>query len=232
MDGWGNKVMKPIVYIVAPSAEFLESIAIAANESHFIPLPYETFDQFAEYYEELSAGCILLAAQKFDSVAKEQILRIFSRHFSAQVILVLSSWNLAEVVLAVQQGVSDVLSDRDPGKRIVLAISQAVERDKVCRRKLDFDLPWPIRDQLDDQESEILSRLINGQTTKQIVAELEISARTIHYRKQSIYAKIGVQDRNEAIEVCRRHRKADTAQFGWYASLPTKGVVSQWKKNA
>ena len=222
MDGWGNKVMKPIVYIVTPSAEFLESVAIAANESHFIPLAYETFEQFAEYYDELSAGCILLAAQKFDSVVKEQVSRIFSCHTSAQIILVLSNWNLEEVVLAVQQGVSNVVSDRDPRERIAIVIGQAMERDQLCRSRLGFDLPRPIRDQLDNREAEILCRLINGRTTKEIVAELDVSARTLHYRKKAIYAKIGVQDRNEAIEVCRRRRKSDSSQFGWYATLPAE----------
>jgi len=222
MDGWSNKVMKPIVYIVAPSAEFLESTAIAAHESHFMPLAYETFEQFAEYYDELSAGCILLAAQRFDSVAKLQVSRIFSRHSSAQIILVLSNWKLAEVVLAVQQGVCEIVSDRDRHDTIAMAIGQAMQRDHVCRSQLGFDLPRTIRNQLENQEAEILCRLINGRTTKEIVAELDISARTIHYRKKAIYAKIGVQDRNEAIEVCRRHRKSDSSQFGWYASLPTK----------
>jgi len=222
MDGLSIRVERPIVYIVSTSAELLDLVAIAINESHFIPLAYETFEQFAEYYDELSAGCVLLATEKYDSVSKEQVSRIFSRSPSAQVILVLSIWSLAEVVLAVQQGVSELVSDRDTVERIASAIGQAMERDHICRSKLDPVLPQPIRDQLDNQEAEILSRLINGRTTKEISVELDLSARTIHYRKQSIYAKIGVQDRNEAIEVCRRHRKSDASQFGWYATLPTK----------
>ena len=227
MDGLKRKILRSIVYIVSPSCELLESVAIAAKESQVIPLAYEEFERFAEFFDEMSPGCILLATAKYDSVAIEQLSRIFSRSPSAQVVLVLSIWSMADIVRAVQQGVSDLLSDGESFEKIVGVIGRAIERDNVCRSRITNDLPHRIRDQLDDHEAKLLSQIIQGRTTKQIVKELALSARTIHYRKKSIYSKIGVQDRNEAIEVCRQHRKAEASLNGWHACLPMESKLRE-----
>jgi len=227
MDGLNSRFEKPIVYIVSPSCELLECVAIAANESQFIPLAYEEFDRFEEFFDEMSPGCILIATANYDAVAIEQMCRIFSRSPSAQIALVLSIWSMADIVRAVQQGVSDLLSSGDSFETIALAIGRAITRDDVCRSRISNDLPHRIRVRLDDHEARLLSQIIQGRTTKQIVTELDVSARTIHYRKKSIYSKIGVQDRNEAIEVCRQHRKAEASLNGWHACLPMESKLRE-----
>jgi len=49
--------------------------------------------------------------------------------------------------------------------------------------------------------------MVRGRTTKQVAAELDISIRTVHYRKKALLEKVGVQNRSEAIELVRRMRQ-------------------------
>ncbi len=52
---------------------------------------------------------------------------------------------------------------------------------------------------LSPREAEVLQAMMRGHTTAAIATQLEISPRTIHKHAQSIYAKLGVNDRIAAV---------------------------------
>jgi two-component system, NarL family, response regulator len=56
-------------------------------------------------------------------------------------------------------------------------------------------------DALTDKELQILKKIAEGQSNKKIAAELFISEGTVKFHSNSIYAKLGVSSRTEAVKV-------------------------------
>ncbi|MFV9502969.1 MAG: protein kinase domain-containing protein [Oscillochloridaceae bacterium umkhey_bin13] len=75
-----------------------------------------------------------------------------------------------------------------------LAIRPAVQGGTLVEATLP--LPQPIH--LTTREHEVLQLLAQGQSNKQIAAELQLSPRTINFHLDNIYAKLGVNSRIEA----------------------------------
>ena len=69
--------------------------------------------------------------------------------------------------------------------------------------------PLPAREHpfptVSEREREILDLLVLGKRTNEIAAALYISPKTVSNQLTSIYAKLGVSDRTEAILVAREH---------------------------
>ncbi len=57
---------------------------------------------------------------------------------------------------------------------------------------------------LTQRESEVLARLVAGRTNKAIAAELVVSEETVKSHTRSIYQKLGVSDRAQAVAVALR----------------------------
>ena len=120
-----------------------------------------------------------------------------------QVIAFAESWHVAHVVQAIKLGAIEVIefpSDRDS---LLRAIQQALCTDQQDMRRLDELIPKAILEKLSSDEVRILRLLIQGRTAKEVGATLDVSVRTIHYRKKSLLRKLGVENRSEAIELIR-----------------------------
>jgi DNA-binding NarL/FixJ family response regulator len=93
---------------------------------------------------------------------------------------------------------------------MVDALTESISCDRAKRTRLSLSIPESVMAQLNSDEASILSLLIQGRTTKEIGSELDLSVRTIHYRKTSMFKKLGVRDRSEAVEMVRTIRRGNT----------------------
>lgn len=64
------------------------------------------------------------------------------------------------------------------------------------------DYPFP---RLSEREREVLDHLVIGKRTNEIAAALFVSPKTVSNQLSSIYSKLGVTDRTEAILLARTH---------------------------
>lgn len=205
---------RPWVYLISPSQSLIEQMKAVANQLELIASAYDSFQDFSLNYDESTSGCILLCTDRHATETIDTIQQFTAKYAFAQFILCVSNWPVQDVVRAVKLGVSDVISFETETGRLRESIAHAIRRDRFNRSKLRLDIPQSIAEQLTSEESTIFNLMMQGKTTKQIGAELDLSVRTIHYRKKSIFAKLGVLDRNGAIEMVRRHRQSPTMPSG------------------
>ena len=62
----------------------------------------------------------------------------------------------------------------------------------------------PVRNPLSAREREVLGMLVRGLPNKEIAAHLFIADRTVKFHAQSIYRKLEVANRTEAVSVAIR----------------------------
>lgn len=198
--------LRPIIYIVSPSADQIKIMVAAAINLEYIPLAYESFDSFFPNYDETTPGCVVLCLEQHDVNTSKMIDRIVKRDASALVILVTRNWALVDIINAIKQGATNVVAEPIECLRMVDALSEAISSDRSKRTGLKLIIPDTLLALLRADEASIFSLLIQGRTTKEIGSELDVSVRTIHYRKSSIFKKLGVRDRSEAFELLRKIR--------------------------
>jgi DNA-binding NarL/FixJ family response regulator len=83
--------------------------------------------------------------------------------------------------------------------------SPALVRDLLERHPVAlFDEGEPVVDPLTGREREVLQLAAEGLANKQIAARLEISENTVKFHLSSLYAKLGVTSRTEAVRAGAR----------------------------
>ena len=183
--------MRPAIYLVDAPCHVAEVIEIAARQLECIVLPHESMESFSSHYDESAAGCVVLCVNSNENLVIAQLEKFQMKYPKAQLVLCVSNWSVSNIVLAVKRFASDVLGPEMDLTLANAALNLALNRDRFHRSRSQFDLPSSIVDQLSPEEAMIFGLMLQGRTTKQVGAELDLSVRTIHYRKKSIFQKMG-----------------------------------------
>lgn len=194
---------KPVVYWVSAVFAPEESLQIDMLRNDFSMREYDSFECFMDNYEDRSNGCVVMRREYFGSDADSLLLEIVRRNNIAKVILCVSAWEIPEVVRAIKLGFTDVLRLPSDVEHIRQSIDRAIESDRITGNNYRVDIPHDILTLLNAEEARIFCCLVQRVTNKQISRELGLSIRTIHYRKKSIFEKLKVENRGEAVELLR-----------------------------
>lgn len=123
-------------------------------------------------------------------------------------VLMFSMYDNPEYVQrALQAGARGYVLKDAPAGEIVAAIEAVAAggtflSPAVSRRLFRNQLPRPI---LSPRESEILSALGRGESSKQIAKSLDLSVRTVEAHRQSIKRKLGLEGQAELIKYAVEH---------------------------
>lgn len=110
---------------------------------------------------------------------------------------------------ALQAGASAYVLKSAPAAEILAAIDAVVAggtflSPAVSRRLFRNQAPRPL---LSARESEILSALARGASSKQIAKDLDLSVRTVETHRQSIKRKLGLEGQAELIKYAVEHAR-------------------------
>ena len=130
----------------------------------------------------------------------------------ADVVLVADEESLEETSLAVaEEGTQGLVSPDAPPEELVAAIAAVAQGLTVMPRPLtERLLPAPadveeLSEPLTSREHEVLELLGRGLSNKLIAQELYISEHTVKFHVSSLYTKLGVNSRAEAVSQGARH---------------------------
>ncbi len=121
--------------------------------------------------------------------------------------VVVYTWNFApELIISAQdQGVHGYLSKTLPARELVAALERIHAGEQVVsepagRIGATIALDWPGRKEgISDRESEILALITQGKDNSEVAALTYLSPNTIKSYIRSIYRKIGVTSRTQAV---------------------------------
>ena len=121
--------------------------------------------------------------------------------------VVVYTWNFASDLVdsALKQGVSGYLSKALPARELVAALcaihaGEVVVSDPPGRSRPITGLDWPGRTEgLSDRESEVLALITQGLSNADVARLTYLSPNTVKSYIRSIYRKIGVASRTQAV---------------------------------
>lgn len=161
-------------------------------------------EEYFEFLSELQCGCVLV--EVFENPMKElnAIASICSRQKNIQVIAFGEKWEVANAVSAMKLGAKEVCEIPLQIDQLKNAIYSALKETAQVSLIHHDSIPQQILKKLTLEEATILRQILQGQSAKEVGASLDVSIRTFHYRKKTIFAKLGVSSRSEVIESIRR----------------------------
>ncbi len=213
MENRTKHYSKPVVYLISSTSLLHEYVAVEAQKQQFTLWSCESFDSFLSVYDRTKPGCIVLSSARYDSLSADQLRRIRTLNKNAQVILSVGGWCVLDIVKAIQDGFADFLDITIDADRLSNILSSSIDRNRVLAEEERVEIPQSLLHALNSEEAQIFRLVLLGKTTKQISAELDLSIRTVHYRKTSIFGKIGVRNRNEAFEIVRALRQDNESKI-------------------
>lgn len=178
-------------------------------------------DTVVAYAARTRPDVIVIEVAPFDDERRELLLRLGRRLPDAHVVALTAADDGETAAEVVRLGVEGWVSKEGDVDDLV-AMVRAVARGRgwfpprqlgavldrlraEARREGEGGGPL---DALTDREREILGAMVDGQAPTAVARRLRVSANTVRTHVSSIYEKLGVHSRMEAVALARKHRTA------------------------
>jgi DNA-binding NarL/FixJ family response regulator len=188
--------MDGTVYVIGADSQTRQSIELLAaalgctTRSDVDILNFEDAVQF----DKLS--CVVLISEPRElTSAMEWASHCIHEHPMTRIIVLGCDCDTPQVVHAMRLGISSVLEFPFLHADLESAIRLALEENQAILMETQNELSAEIVALLTKEEQEIARMLIKGAGTKQISVRLDLSVRTIHYRKKAMFRKLGLNGR-------------------------------------
>ena len=163
-----------------------------------IGLPVQTYSSaqsFLDFIDESQPGCVVTDIQMPGMTGIELQKELRERNVRLPVIVITAHGDVSFAVEAFHGGAIDFLQKPYRPQHMISQIREALARDQ-SRRRLERELKRT-RTQLaslTQRESEVLERLVDGRTTKEISRDLGIGLSTVDYHRGNVLTKLDVDN--------------------------------------
>jgi two-component system, NarL family, response regulator len=145
-------------------------------------------------------GLLDLRMPKIDGV--EAIRRMRESDPNAKLIILTTYDGDEDIYQGLRAGAKGYLLKDSPREQIIEAIHAVLAGRTYIPSQVGEKLATRVNtDALTEKELQILKKIAEGLSNKKIAAELFISEGTVKFHSNSIYAKLGVSSRTEAVKV-------------------------------
>lgn len=158
--------------------------------------------------------CVLIRITVGNEAELRLLTAVKNRWPAKPIIAYGDNWQIPSVVHAIKLGADEVCEFSRNRGELSNTLHRVLSAENNRTPQFGDIIPKDILQKLNSEEARILHLLVQGRTTKQVGATLNVSIRTIHYRKKELLRKLGVQNRSEAIEMIRVAAGGLFAGFG------------------
>jgi FixJ family two-component response regulator len=193
-----------LVYIIAsdPSVRHSIEVSVASLGRDFQSVG--SLEQLPAIFNGSRPHCLLVCAKGEGREETDWMSAFLEEHPTARPVLITFGCKIASAVNAMKNGFSSVLEYPCAQEHFVSAISDAITESEERISAESHRLPVTVARLLTAQEEDIVSLLLNGAATKEIAVRLNLSIRTIHYRKNAIFKKVGANSRSHLMQILTR----------------------------
>jgi DNA-binding NarL/FixJ family response regulator len=156
-------------------------------------------------FGELAPDVTLMDIQMVRMGGLEAIEQIRRQSAEARILVLTTYPGDAQVVRALRAGAAGYLLKNCIRKELLDAIRSVHAGRRVLSPDVAHDLAMHALDEpLSERELTVLRLVANGHSNKEMASQLRLSTDTIKAHLKSVFAKLGVADRTEAVTVAAR----------------------------
>lgn len=193
-----------IVVVVDDDQSVRESLAWLLSSVGLRVIAFADATEFLSSYQPGMADCLALDVRLPDMTGLELQAEIEQRGWRIPTVIITGHGDVDVAVRAMKAGAVDLVQKPFVEQALLEAIQRAIELGRRAP-------PGPQRgraptcqqlDQLTRREREIMRLIVNGMSSKQIAASLNISIRTVETHRRQIMRKTRAANLAELIHIC------------------------------
>ncbi len=181
------------------------------ESSGFAAETYASSEEFLSAYDPGRAGCLLLDVRLRHGSGLDLQDELRRRKATLPIIVFTGHGDVPTSVRAMKAGAFDFLQKPVPPSVLLERVGAALDLDRRTRAATTArDTALERRSHLSPRDAEVMMRVVAGQTSKEIAAELGISIRSVEGRQRVVLAKMHVTSAAELVRTVLSTYQAET----------------------
>lgn len=218
-----------VVYVVDDDPAVLESSIRLIRAYGYEAQGFRCAETFLDAIDPAVPGCLLLDLRMPGMDGLELLAHLHLEvGLDIPVIMVTAHAEISDCVYAMQHGAIDFLEKPYRPKRLLETLhrcqSRELERWRVRMEQIALRRK---ADSLTSDEWFVLRGIVNGKLLKQIAARMDVSLRTVQFRRASIMKKLEVDNRAELVQLGSQLLETEVQQ----TRLPIE-TPADWRESA
>jgi two-component system, LuxR family, response regulator FixJ len=191
----------PTLFLVDDDPSVLDSLRTLAQTLGLQSETYPGAEEFLAEFREDQHGCLIVDVRMAGMTGLELQAQLVAAGHSIPVIVITGHGDIAMSVQAMKAGAVTMLEKPFEVNELVTAIRQALAEDGKRRNEQKHIAAFESKmNKLTDDERQVLDLVARGKTSQAIASTMDVSLRTIQFRKAAIWQKLGVDSRESLMQ--------------------------------
>ena len=191
-----------ITYVIDDDKAVRESLRWLIESVGLSVETYESAQEFLSTFHDDTPGCIVLDVRMPDMSGLELQEYLAARHVQMPIIIITGHGDVPMAVRALKGGAVDFIEKPFNDQALLDRIQHALQDNRESRSRMaELDQARKGLAQLTKREHEVLERVINGESSKRIAADLSLSTKTVEAHRAKIMQKLHVKSVAELVRV-------------------------------
>lgn len=205
---------QPTVFVVDDDEAVRNSLA---EVGQVMGLPVECYASAVEFlaqYDASRPGCLVVDIKMPEMSGLELQEQLVADGMQIPVIIITGHGDISATARAFKRGALDFLEKPCHPRQLAAAIGQAMDLD-ARRRQKDAQQAEAVAllGQLTSEERAVMEGIVAGNPCRIIASQLDVSLRTVQFRKASLLKKLEVESTAELISIVRAIEPASPDRF-------------------
>jgi FixJ family two-component response regulator len=193
--------LEPVVNIIDDDEDVRKSLSQFIKAVGFRARTFGSGQEFLDYYNPSEPGCLLLDV-RMPGISGLGLQEKLAEHQDYLPIIFISGHaDIGTVVKAFKNGAVDFIQKPFNNQMLLDSINSAIEISlNKYREKAEVAYIKKRLDSLTQRENQVMEKIIEGKTNKNIAFEMDLSPKTIDFHRCNIMEKMGV---NSAVQLTK-----------------------------
>lgn len=193
---------EPIVFVIDDNAAFRDSMQRLFDSVGLKIMAYASAEQFLEEYPADQPGCLLLDIRMPGGSGLELQQELLQRDIHLPVVVVTAYGDVATAVAAMKNGALDFIEKPCNEQQLLDCVQNALARDQADREAYRKRRVLNQRfASLTPREREVMERVVQGLSNKEIADALNVSRKTIEVHRAKVMEKMQTASLSELIQM-------------------------------
>jgi FixJ family two-component response regulator len=188
------------VFVVDDDAAVRDALGMLFRAAGLHAVAFESAAAFLEGARPGARSCLVLDIRMPGQSGLALQQELAARGIRVPIVFITGHGDIAMAVEAVKCGAFDFIEKPFDDARLLGQVRSALEAEAPPQR--DASGLEKIAARLSAREREVLERVLEGKPSRQIAAELFISAKTVEFHRARIMSKAGVRTVAQLFRVC------------------------------
>ena len=191
-----------IVYVVDDDDGVRESLSALLESVGIETMVFATAEDSLQAVEVQRPACMLVDV-RMPGIGGLELQRLLKeRETEIPVVMITGHGDISMAVRAMKEGAIDFLEKPFNDQELIELVQDCQKRGLVAEQQRTRQMEARYRlDRLTDREREVMRCMVNGNTSKQIAAMLELSPKTVDVHRSNIMKKVEVTSVAELVHI-------------------------------